>query len=162
MSKSDKKAGAWPWLVVIIGLSFLAITGWSIYRAIIGTSRVTDPAYYSHGLKYNQSEIEERAAESMGWRLSSVLKGERLLFTLETESAAPVSGCRGELLIFNRDNRFSVTLREGKAGLYSAVLPKNLTGSLTGDLVLQRDGARLSRRLLINLDGFAKSRSTAL
>lgn len=149
--QNKKRAGVWPWLVVIIGLSFLTITGWSIYRAIIGTSRVTDPAYYSHGLKYNQTKIEERAAESMGWSLSSALDGDRLLFTLETESADPVTGCRGELQIFSLDNRLSLALQEEEVGLYYAEIPEHLTGSLTGDLLLQRDGARLSRRLLINL-----------
>jgi len=151
MSEIKKQVGGWPWLVVFIGLSFLTITGWSIYRASIGTSRVTDPAYYSHGLKYNQSTIEEKTAESMGWQLTSAIKGDRLIFTLETGGAKPVAGCKGELLIFNGDNRLSLALREEKAGLYYAVLPERLTGSLTGDLLLQRGGARLNRRLLINL-----------
>jgi hypothetical protein len=162
MSETRKKAGAWPLLVVVIGVSFLGVTGWSIYRAATGTSRITDPEYFSHGLKYNQTRIEERAAESLGWRLTSDLDEGRLLFTLQTEDAEPVSGCRGEVLIFDRDNRLSLPVHEEKAGYYYAELPAELSGSLTGDLLLQRDGARISRRLLINLNGQLKSRSAAL
>jgi hypothetical protein len=151
MSESGKKVGVWPLLVVVIGVSFLGVTGWSIYRAAIGGSRITDPGYYSHGLRYNQTRIEERAAESMGWRLTSDIDEGRLFFTLQTEEAEPVSGCRGEVLIFDRDDRMSLPLREERAGYYTVDIPEKLTGSLTGDLLLQRDGARLSRRLLINL-----------
>ncbi|MDF1578179.1 MAG: FixH family protein [Desulfurivibrionaceae bacterium] len=147
----QRKAGLWPWLVIVIGVSFLAISGWSVYRAVTGGSRVTDPAYYSHGLKYNRTRIEERAAEALGWQLSTAMTADRLLVRLASAGAGPVSGCRGELLIFTGAKRLTLALTEKEAGLYSVELPVSLTGSLTGDLTLQRDGARLSRRLLINL-----------
>jgi len=151
MRSEHKKVGKWPWLLIAVGGAFMVMTGWAVHRAALGTSPVTDPAYYSHGLKYNQSRIEARAAETLGWRVSSSLEDRKMTITLQAEDHKPVSGCLGELVIFNSEKRLSLALRENILGSYTVNIPGNLTGSLTGDLLLQRDGARINRRLLINL-----------
>jgi hypothetical protein len=148
---TKKKIGKWPWLIVLIGVLFLGLTSWAIVMAARGTSPVTDPAYYSHGLRYNQSRIETLAAESMNWRVSSSLKGNKLTITLKKGGQQPVSGCRGELVIYSSEERLVLAMQEKSHGSYTTEIPGELSGNLTGDLILQRDGARINRRLLINL-----------
>ncbi|MBU0479991.1 MAG: FixH family protein [Proteobacteria bacterium] len=148
-----KTTNVWPFLVIFIGISFLGVTGWSIYRATLGVSPVTDPEYYSHGLKYNQSNIEIKAAEASGWALSTVLKGQELVVNLVTHSGQAVTGCKGDIIIYSNSNarRLELELVEQSPGRYSMLFPENLTGSITGDLSLHREGARITRRLIVNL-----------
>jgi len=150
-NEEQNKIGMWPYLLIFIGISFLGLSTWAIFLAAQGTSPVTDPAYYSHGLRYNQSRIEARAAEAMGWRVSSSIDDRKMTIALRTEDHEPVSGCFGEIILFNSEKRLSVSLQEESRGSYTAEIPGELSGSLTGDLLLQRDGARINRRLLINL-----------
>ena len=147
----QNKIGKWPWLIVLIGVLFLALTSWAIVMAARGTSPVTDPAYYSHGLRYNQSRIEALAAESMNWRVNSSLTENKLTIALKDGDQQPVPGCRGEIIVYSNDERLVLALREGSYGSYSVEIPGELSGNFTGDLLLQKDGARINRRLLINL-----------
>ena len=151
MVTEEKKVGRWPWLIVLIGALFAGMTSWAILMAARGTSPVTDPAYYSHGLKYNQSRVEALAAEAMDWRVSSSLEEHKLTVTLRTGDLQPVTGCLGELVIYNSEKRLALLMEESVQGSYSTDIPIELSGNLTGDLLLQREGARINRRLLINL-----------
>ena len=150
MTKTKKKNIYPPMILLLIG-GFLLFSAWSAFQAAEFGSTVTDADYYSKGLKYNQTRIEAKAAEAMGWRVSSSLEKHKLTVTLNTDDHQPVSGCLGEVVIFNSEKRFSLPLQESSLGDYTAEIPADLTGSLTGDLLLQRDGARINRRLLINL-----------
>jgi hypothetical protein len=146
-----KKTNIYPPMIILMIGGFLIFSGWSAFRAAEFGSKVTDPDYYSKGLKYNRTRIEAQAAEAMGWRVSSSLDKHRLTVTLNTDDHHPVSGCLGEVVVFNNEKRFSLPLQESSPGDYTAEIPADLAGSLTGDLLLQRDGARINRRLLINL-----------
>ena len=138
-------------MIMLLVSGFLIFSAWSAFQAAGFGSKVTDPDYYSKGLKYNQTRIEAQAAEAMGWRVSSSLVEHKLTVTLNTDDAEPVSGCLGEVVIFNNEKRLALSLQESSPGKYIADIPADLAGSLTGDLLLQRDGARINRRLLINL-----------
>ncbi|NIQ96979.1 MAG: hypothetical protein GWO11_09190, partial [Desulfuromonadales bacterium] len=48
----SKPFNPWPISIVGLGLFFLSLTAWSVIQARSGVSTVTDPAYYSHGLKF--------------------------------------------------------------------------------------------------------------
>ncbi|NJC88336.1 MAG: hypothetical protein FIB02_07360 [Desulfuromonas sp.] len=140
-----------PWLIILLGIGFLAFTAWSIYLAARGTSAVTDTDYYSHGLRYNQTLVEQRAADSLGWRISVERSGDRLLATLGDIGQQPISGARGVLTLFRADlpQPQQLALREIAAGRYQATLPAGLAGELTAEIVFEKSGARLQRRLLL-------------
>ena len=150
MTETKKKNIYPPMIFLLIG-GFLIFSAWSAFQAAEFGSTVTDADYYSKGLKYNRTRIEAQAAEAMGWRVSSSLEKHQLTVTLNTDDNQPISGCLGEVVVFNNEQRFSLPLQENSPGDYTAEIPVDLAGSLTGDLLLQRDGARINRRLLINL-----------
>ena len=146
----------WPLLPIAIGIAFLGVSAWSIIQAREKVSPITDPAYYSHGLRYNQTTLEERAAESAGWLLHTDLAGHRLRLRLENGARQAVSGCRGELTIYQNAHsqparRLQIAVREVAGGVYLLELPAEINGTLSADLSLHRDGARFNRRLLLNL-----------
>jgi hypothetical protein len=156
MSAATRKTNHWPLLVIVIGLSFIGVTGWSIIQARENVSPITDPAYYSHGLRYNQTTLEEKAAESSGWMMRTELNGHRLSILMVNGDKQAVRGCRGVLVLYDNvtsqpARRLELSIREEGQGVYLLELPAELTGTLTGDLALHRDGARFNRRLLINL-----------
>lgn len=142
----------WPRFVILLGAVFLALTGWSVQRAATGVSAVTDPAYFAHGLKYNDTLAERRAAESLGWRLEVELGEGELVSRLIDRAGLPVSGGTGRLVL-RRGDRPGITLplREKGEGLYSAALPADLEGEFTARLIVNRHGASLRRALLLNL-----------
>lgn len=142
-----------PWLIVLLGIGFAAFTAWSFYRAAHGTSAVTDPDYYSHGLRYNQTLLEQRAADSLGWQVAIDLVGDRLLANLNDSGQQPISGARGMLTVFRSDlpQPLQLNLQESAPGRYQATLPAHLTGELTAAIAFERAGARLQRRLLLAL-----------
>lgn len=154
---TTKKSGLWPLLVAAIGVAFLGVTGWSIQQARVKLSPVTDRDYYRHGLRYNQTKVEERAAISSGWAMRSELAGRRLTIAMANGQQQPVTGCTGQLVIYDggtakrTSRRIALTVSESPAGSYRIDLPADLGGTLTGDLSLHRDGAVFNRRLLINL-----------
>ena len=140
-----------PWLIVLIGIGFAAFTGWSFYRAATGTSAVTDSDYYSHGLRYNQTLLEQRAADSLGWQMTASRSGEHLLAVLKDGNHRPVSGARGVLTLFRPDlpQPEQFPLKETAPGRYQAALPPGTSGELTAEIAFDRAGARLQRRLLL-------------
>lgn len=143
-----------PWLLLIIGASFLTLTGWSIYRASQGTSAVTDRDYYSHGLRYNESLLEEKAAEALGWQTRINLQKRTVVILLSDGSQQPVSRAIGSLTLLNSaaHQPHPLPLQEGIPGRYHVQLPNNLHGEYSVDLNFERDGARLTRRILLALD----------
>lgn len=145
---SPRRDNIWPRLIVAIGLLFFLFSSWSAYRAATMVSAVTDRDYYSHGLRYDQSLVEQRAAETMGWSLEANLSGDRLEIRLSDGEGRPVSGCRGEASLPGAD-RF--LLHEDAPGLYSALLEPLLKGEFAAHLEFKRHGSRLSRRLLLSL-----------
>jgi nitrogen fixation protein FixH len=142
-----------PWLIVLLGAGFTVLSAWSFYRAAQGTSAVTDADYYSHGLRYNQTLLEQRAADSLGWQVAVTYAGNDLLVTLSDGGRQPVSGARGTLTLFRVESSRpqQLLLQESAPGRYQALLPAELTGELTAEIAFERAGARLQRRLLLAL-----------
>lgn len=142
-----------PWLLLLLVSGFTVFTAWTFYRAAHGTSAVTDADYYSHGLRYNQTLIEQRAADSLGWQVAVNREGDTLIATLGDGSRQPVDGARGVLTVFRADRPQPqhLPLRESLPGRYQTMLPPGLTGELTAEVAFERAGARLQRRLLLAL-----------
>ena len=141
----------WPHLLLILGLLFLGVTGWSVYRSATGGSAVTDRHYYSHGLRYNDSLLEKKAAESLGWQVTVSLQNGFLASRLTGKDGQPVVGGDARLVIPAR-NRSSITLllTEDAAGRYGVNLPGELQGEIQAVLTFSRSGATLRRPLLLN------------
>jgi nitrogen fixation protein FixH len=143
----------WPKVIIGLILFFLLLTGWSVYRAAKGVSEVTNPRYYSHGLKYNDTLIEQEAAEGLGWQVGIRLAGGRVEVRLTDQDGRPVAQAQAEVALYRTDAKDQrlLHLAEESAGLYAAVLPADLSGSLSARLQINRLGAGLSRSLLLNL-----------
>ena len=142
-----------PWLIVLLGSGFAVFTAWTFYRAAHDTSTVTDPDYYSHGLRYNQTLLEQHAAESLGWQVTVSREGNALVATLGDGNRQPVNGARGVLTLFRADRPHpqQLPLQESAPGRYRTMLPPELAGELAAEVAFERAGARLQRRLLLAL-----------
>lgn len=147
-----RSTNRWPHLLLLLGLFFLGLTGWSVYRSATGVSAVTDRHYYSHGLRYNTSLVEQRAAESLGWQVTVRLQDGYLASQWTGEDGQPVSGGKARLVIAAK-NRADITLQlaEDSAGRYGTNLPDKLQGEIPALLTLSQGGATLRRPLLLNL-----------
>ena len=142
-----------PWLLLIIGTIFLVLTSWSIYMARSGTSDVTDRNYYSHGLRYNETLLERKAAQSQGWTLKTQLIGHTLRFELKDKTGKAVISARGtlELLFPEKSTSIRLPLVLTDSGIYEVTLDQDLAGEMTARIEFVQDGARLNRQLLLNL-----------
>jgi nitrogen fixation protein FixH len=143
----------WPKIIIGLILFFLLLTGWSVYRAAKGVSEVTNPRYYSHGLKYNDTLIEREAAEGLGWQVGISLTDGRMEVRLTGRDGHPVAKAQAEVALYRADAKEQslLHLAEESDGLYVATLPEDLSGSLSARLQINRMGAGLSRSLLLNL-----------
>ena len=141
----------WPSAIVLLIFFFLSLTAWSIHRATIGVSSVTNPRYYSHGLKYNQTLVEKEAATALGWNLETSLDGRTLLFHLSDSSGQAVSGAQGGITLFDAERQSNHALRETAPGIYVTEIPVDPGTHVSARIDLRRRGASLSRALLLNL-----------
>ena len=146
-----KKPSRWPWLIIALFAGFVVISGWSFYRAAKGGSAVTDRDYYSHGLRYNQTLLERQAAASLGWQTTSQLEGRLLTIRLRDRDQRGVAGAAGTLILLGSGSAppTELALRETEPGTYRAHVPDGLHGEQAAEIAFQRDGARLSQRLLL-------------
>jgi hypothetical protein len=145
-------ANRWPRLLLLLGLFFLGLTGWSVYRSATGGSAVTDRHYYAHGLRYNASLLEQRAAASLGWQVSIDLQNGYLASQLTGRDGLPVSGGEARLVIPAREGiDLTLPLAEAAAGRYGTTLPGGLRGEVPALLTFSHGGATLRRSLLLNL-----------
>lgn len=146
------KSRNFPWLILIIGISFLCLTSWSIYRASKGTSAVTDREYYSHGLRYNETLLERKAAESLGWTVKSAIQDQTLSFLLTDREGKPVTEANGtlELFIKKKASTIRLPLFHTGSGNYQVTIPEVISGEMNARLEFEQNGVRLSKQLLLN------------
>ncbi|MBW2689646.1 MAG: FixH family protein [Deltaproteobacteria bacterium] len=147
------KKNFYPLLILLLLGSFIFFSVWSGMRAVNLGPQVTDPDYYSKGLKYSSTLVEKRAAMVLGWTVSTRLVGRTLQFSLSDKQGQPVRAAKGALFMYLPESESSIRfpLQEVDAGLYQLNLTTNMTGEMTARLEFERDGARLNRQLLLNL-----------
>lgn len=138
--------------MLLIG-GFLIFLAWSAFQATGLGSKVTDSDYYSKGLKYNTSQVEKRAAEVLGWHLTTRLEDRTLEFHLTNSMGGGVDRAGGSLYLAIPDaaENIHLPLTETSAGLYRVIINTDIHGPIQARLEIERDGARLNRQLLLNL-----------
>ena len=136
-------------LLLLLGLAFLVLTGWAVQQAVSRVSAVTDAGYYSLGRRYHHSQLEQRAAASLDWQLATNLENGGLQLRL-TAHGVPVTGGTGEVQLGAHGRAGVLTLREEAPGLYVVSLPPEAAGTVSARVLLTRDGARISRALLLH------------
>ncbi len=142
------RPGWWP--LPLLLAAFLAITFWSVYRAAVGVSAITDPQYYSHGLRYEDTLLEQRAAAAQGWSLAARLDGDELTVILADAEDTPLRGATCELLLQPEGRPLRYRLGERAPGRYTAQLPPATTAAtLQATLDCRLAGAAVHRTLLI-------------
>jgi nitrogen fixation protein FixH len=148
-----QRRNLWPLLVISLIAGFLALSAWSFHRAARDASPVTDANYYSHGLRYNQTQLEHQAAASLGWQIKASLAGRQLQIILTDRSQQPVTAARGNLTLIDGTHgaMLELPLQEVPGGVYRSELPAALRGEYTAEINLELDGTRLRQRLLLAL-----------
>ena len=150
--QAPKPAHGWTFFLVILGTLFIGVTAWSILQAKQRVSGVIDRDYYSHGLRYNETELERPAAKSLGWRLSTSFDHPSLEARLVDAGNQPISGCNAEARLQLPDGTARLLpTSETSPGCYCFDLPDELRGEVLVQLSLRRDQASFHHRLLINL-----------
>lgn len=144
----------WPLMVIVLVGGFLAMTAWSFHRAATGASAVTDRDYYSHGLRYDQTMLEQKTAAVLGWETEPRLHGRLVTIELRDRAHLAVTGALGSLILLDASKRTprEIALSESEPGSYQAELPVDTFGEQPAEITFQRDGARLSQRILLSLN----------
>jgi nitrogen fixation protein FixH len=151
--KESKKVNIYPLMIMLLLGGFIAFLVWSAFQAAGLGSKVTDKDYYSKGLKYNTSLVEKRAAEVLGWSLTTSLQDRTLEFHIVDSRGDGVGQATGTLYLAipGSAENIHLSLKEAGVGLYRVSLADSLKGSIQARLELERDGARMNRQLLLNL-----------
>ena len=148
-----KRKTIYPYLIMLMIGGFLAFLAWSAYQASGLGSKVTDTDYYSKGLKYNSTMVENRAAECLGWHLETRLEGRTIEFRLTGQDGIQVDRAVGTLYLAIPDSAENIRLplHEVGSGYYQVNLGDEISGSIQARLEVEREGASLNRQLLLNL-----------
>lgn len=143
----------YPLFILVMIISFLCFLSWSAMRASESGPEVTDADYYSKGLRYTSTLLEKKAAVALGWTVSTKLNGRMLDIYLSNKDGHPVRAAKGSISFYLPKNseRVKYPLLENAAGHYGLNLPSSLQGELSTRIEFEREGARLSRQLLLNL-----------
>lgn len=152
MEATMPRRNPWPFLIVGLVVGFLALTAWSFLRATQGASAVTDRNYYSHGLHFEQTVLEQKTAATLGWMAQLSLTDRQLRIVLKDQRQLPVTAARATLTLSGGSHgEMRLPLEEQAAGAYLAQFPAALHGEQVARLDFERDGARLSKRLILSL-----------
>jgi nitrogen fixation protein FixH len=147
------KKNSYPLLILLLIGSFLCFSVWAAMRAVESGPEVTDADYYSKGLKYSSTVLEKRAADVLGWKVSTQLVDRTLEFHLHDKEGKPVKNARGAIFLFMPGSASSsrLSLHETEPGTYVFNLTTGMTGNMNARIEFDHKGARLNRQLLLNL-----------
>lgn len=148
-----KQKSPYVLLILLLLCAFLLFSLWSARQAATRGSQISDHNYYSKGLKYNNTRVEQRAAASRGWQLETAIKDRSIVFKLSDKQGQPITQATGELTLFLSQEKQVLRLQpaESQPGLYLLMLPAEISGSLQARIEFEQQDARISRQLLVNL-----------
>lgn len=143
----------YPLLIITLLGSFLGFSLWSAMQAAERGPQIADADYYSKGLKYSSTLVERKAAESLGWTVSTQLTDGKLNFLLSDKQGEPVLAAQGVLYLYLAKSATSrhFPLKDMGKGIYQLQLTKDMSGEMAARLEFDRHGAHLNRQLLLNL-----------
>jgi nitrogen fixation protein FixH len=148
------KIGMSPYLLFILLIlsAFVIFSIWSARQAATRGTEISDPLYYSKGLKYNLSQAEEQNATGEGWHLETTFADKMLRFHLSDLKGDPIRKAAGSVTLYlnNPDQELNLPTKEEQPGIYLTRVPETIHGSLSATVEFSRQGARLNRRLLVN------------
>ncbi len=149
----SKNKNFYPAFILFTIGGFICFLAWSALQAANSGPKVTDADYYSKGLRYTSTLLEKKAAEALGWEVSTHLEDHTLQFQLQNKEKQPVTSAKGTITFYQRgaSAKFALPLEEVGEGIYQLELTSELTGTINAHLEFERDGARLKRQLLLNL-----------
>ncbi len=146
----------WPAFIIALVLAFAAFSWWSFIQAASGVSAVTDPDYYSHGLKYNGTALEREAGAALGWRVSQQVAGRVLTMRVEDAHQQGIPGCQGVITFAGEGTGAQplppLEVTEIGGGLYRAEIQAALPQTLAATLTINKGQAMIQRRLILALD----------
>mgnify|MGYP001308331389 CR=1 FL=1 len=150
---SNRKKSSAPLLLAAVIALFILFLIWAARQASTGGTDITDSDYYSKGLKYNETLVEKRAASVIGWHLQTELVNQTLKFNLTDRQGEPITGANGRLALpeATTSQDHELLLQEDGPGIYHVTLPQGLSGEQLVRIEIERDGARISRQLLLSL-----------
>ncbi|KPK36473.1 MAG: hypothetical protein AMK70_02130 [Nitrospira bacterium SG8_35_1] len=152
--EKKKKQNFWVAGLIMLGVIFGLMSAWSFYRAGREASPVVDPDYYDRGIKYNESQSSQKAAEDMGWHAVIKVDGRRIMVRLSDADKSPVTGCRAQISLHQARGATTpsnLVLHEEAPGVYSAELPPDLAGAFPAELSLGKGNLLLERQILLNM-----------
>ncbi len=149
----SKGKNHYPLFILLLIGSFISFLIWSALQAAHSGPQVTDADYYSKGLRYTSTILEKKAAEVLGWNLSTRVEGRTLAFYLEDKDGQPVRSAKGIISMYRPESETSLkfALQEDEAGRYLLHMTDSMDGEITARIEFERDGARLNRQLLLSL-----------
>ena len=153
MEKKDKK-NFWVTGLILLGVIFGLLSAWSFYRAGREASPVVDPDYYDRGIKYNESQSSQKAAEDMGWHAVIKVDGRRVVVRLTDADKSPVTGCLAQISLHQprgATTPSNLVLHEEAPGTYAAELPPDMAGAFPAELSLSQNNLLLERQVLLNI-----------
>lgn len=146
----------WPAFIICLVLAFVAFSWWTMDRAISGVSPVSDPNYYSHGLKYNHTSIEIQTAQALSWKITPKVEARVLTIRVVDAKESGIDEAKGSILVqpegAGQSPMPALPLIDSGAGFYTVTFPASLPRTLSASLTLTKEQATIQRRLLINLD----------
>ncbi len=145
------KPKTFPLSIATLLALFIVFLAWSARQATTDGARITDRDYYSKGLRYNDSQVERKAAMALGWQIGSSLEGRMLTLVLSDSTRQPVAHAEVILTLLLPGQHRQFPLREVTPGSYRITLPADLGGEVPARCSIQAGGARLERQMLINL-----------
>ena len=95
--------------------------------------------------------LERKAAEALGWTLSTELNGQTLKLILTDKAAQPIRGAKGTLSLY-LPGETSITvfpLQEVSSGVYQFILTRRMTGEINARIAFEHEGAQLNKQLLL-------------
>lgn len=142
----------WITLLLLIGMFFAALTGWSVYQAVCSSSQIIDRDYSRQRQPATQDEY--RDVVEADWVVQIFVTPPMLRVKLTDASGTPVRGAAGRIDLFDPENRTEtdvLPLLENEAGMYLGSLPAELDGEINGMLSFRLDNKLYRKKLAIFL-----------
>lgn len=139
---------------VVLGCVLVAFFGGmsvTFLYAARHVSSVTDRDYYNHGLDYSKSSRQIAKGGTLGWRMTTRVRGDQLEVTVIDAKGSLVRGGKAHFVAQKSDGKVATTIPfiEPEPGVYRLALNPVPRG-LTGQISFVTAEASMASRVVIN------------